>query len=127
VHFRRQSTSFADTCWTFRGRLWKSVVRSYLMSENFFEGGKLMWRVIVRISYFHDTGSKLRNNHVVPFFTALGLQNTATGTFESSAVDQLQAAALLSQVLQAIANPQQFNDVDSQAALKHLWVYIDRA
>src|SRR5258708_18798898 len=86
-----------------------------------------MWRVIVRISYFHDTGSRLRNNHVVPFFAALGLQNTATGTFESPAVDRHQAANQLSQVLQAIANPQQFNDVDAQAALNHLWVYVDRA
>lgn len=86
-----------------------------------------MWRVIVRISYFHDTGSGLRNNHVVPFFTALGLNNTATGTFESPAVDQVQAATQLSNVLNAIANPQQFKDVDSQAALKHLWVYIDKA
>jgi hypothetical protein len=86
-----------------------------------------MWRVIVRISYFHDTGSRLRNHHVVPFFGALGLQNTATGTFESQAVDQVQAANQLSQVLQAIANPQQFSDVDAQAALNHLWVYIDRA
>jgi len=86
----------------------------------------MMWRVIVRISYFHDTASRLRNNHVVPFFNALGLQNTATGTFESAAVNRVQAATQLSQVLQAIANPQQFNDVDAQAALKHLWVYIDR-
>ena len=86
-----------------------------------------MWRVIVRISYFHDVGSRLRNNHVVPFFAALGLRNTATGTFESPSVDRLQAANQLSQVLQAIANPQQFNDVDAQAALNHLWVYIDRA
>jgi hypothetical protein len=85
-----------------------------------------MWRVIVRISYFRDTGSGLRNHHVVPFFNAPGLQNTATGTFESDAVDQVQAANQLSQVLQAIANPQQFNDLDAQAALKHLWVYIDR-
>ena len=85
-----------------------------------------MWRVIVRISYFHDTQSRLRNNHVVPFFTALGLQNTATGTFESPAVNRVQAANQLSQVLQAIANPQQFSDVHGQAALKHLWVYIDR-
>jgi hypothetical protein len=71
-------------------------------------------------------GSRLRNNHVVPFFSALGLQNTATGTFESPAVDRDQAATQLSHVLHAIANPQQFNDVDAQAALKHLWVYIDR-
>ena len=86
-----------------------------------------MWCVVVRISYFHDAGSGLRNHHVVPFFQDLGLYNTATGTFESPAVDQIQAANTLSQVLQAIANPQQFNDVDAEAALKHLWVYIDKA
>ena len=74
-----------------------------------------MWRVIVRISYFHDTASRLRNHHVVPFFNALGLQNTATGTFESPALDQVQAATQLSQVLQAIANPQQFPEVHAQA------------
>ncbi len=85
-----------------------------------------MWRVIVRISYFHDSGSRLRNNHVVPFLTSLGLQNTATGTFESPAVDRIQAAHSLSLVLDAIADPQQFSDVDSQASLKHLWVYVDR-
>jgi hypothetical protein len=85
-----------------------------------------MWRVIVRISYFHDVGSALRNNHVVPFFTSLGLQNTATGTFESAAVSRSVAANQLSNVLQALANPQQFSDVDAKAALKHLWVYIDR-
>ena len=85
-----------------------------------------MWRVIVRVSYFRDTGSGLRNQHIVPFFNALGLQNTATGTFESAAVDSIRAATQLSNVLQALANPQQFHDVDPQVALKHLWVYIDR-
>ena len=85
-----------------------------------------MWRVIVRISYFNDRGSRLRN-HVVRFFNALRLRNTATGTFESPAVDQVQAANQLSRVLQAIANPQQFRDVDAQTALNHLWVYIDQA
>ena len=85
-----------------------------------------MWRVIVRISYFHDTGSALRNNHVVPLFASLGLENTATGTFEAAAVDQVDAANRLSEVLQAIANPQQFPDVHVRTALKHLWVYIDR-
>jgi hypothetical protein len=84
-----------------------------------------MWRVILRISYTSDIGSGLRNN-VVPIFQALGLHHTATGTFESSAVDRVQAATYLSQVLQAIANPQQFPEAHAQAVLKHLWVYIDR-
>lgn len=64
-----------------------------------------MRRVILRISYTGDFGSGLRNN-VVPIFQALGLQHAATGTFESPAVDRLQAANHLSEVLQAIANPQ---------------------
>ena len=84
-----------------------------------------MWRVISRISYTRDIGSGLRNR-VVPIFQALGLHHTATGTFESPAVDRVQAANHLSQVLQVIANPQQFPDVHTQAVLKHLWVYIDR-
>lgn len=63
-----------------------------------------MWRVIVRISYTHDTRSALRNNHVVPFFAAMGLRNTATGTFESDAVDPVDAATQLSSVLQAVAD-----------------------
>ena len=37
-----------------------------------------------------------------------------------------QATAQLSQVLQALANPQAIPGVDPQAALNHLWVYIDR-
>jgi hypothetical protein len=57
---------------------------------------------------------------------ALGLQHTATGTFESPAVDRVQAATHLSQVLQAIANPQQFPEIHAHAVLKHLWVYIDQ-
>src|SRR5438477_13177032 len=88
-------------------------------------GGQAMWRVILRISYTSDIGSGLRNN-VVPILQALGLHHTATGTFESAAVDRAQAANHLSHVLQAIADPQQFPEVHAQAVLKHLWVYIDR-
>jgi len=85
-----------------------------------------MWRVIIRIGYFNDVGSRLRGR-VVQFFNNMGLQNTATGTFESAAVPRAQAAAQLASVLQAIANPQQFPLVDPICELKHLWMYIDRA
>jgi hypothetical protein len=84
-----------------------------------------MWRVIVRISFFHDSGSRLRN-HLAPLFTAMGLQNTHTGTWESAAVGLAQAAIQMSNILQAVANPQAIPAVDPQAALNHLWVYIDR-
>ena len=74
-----------------------------------------MWRVIVRVSYFHDSQSRLRN-HVAALFVAMGLQNTHTGTWESPAVPLAQAAARLSQVMQALANPQAVPGVDPQAA-----------
>ncbi len=85
-----------------------------------------MWRVIVRISFFRDRGSRLRN-YLAPLFTAMGLQNTHTGTWESAAVGLAQAAAQMNLVLQALANPPQtVPGVHPQAALNHLWVYIDR-
>jgi hypothetical protein len=56
----------------------------------------------------------------------MGLYNTNTGTWESAAVPLTQASAQLSQILQTLADPQAVPDVDSQAALNHLWVYIDR-
>src|SRR5947209_15115666 len=88
--------------------------------------GRPMWRVIVRISFFHDCGSRLRN-HLAPMFAAMGLQNTHTGTWESATVGLAQAAAQMNLVLQAVANPQAVPGVDPQAALNHPWVSIDRA
>jgi hypothetical protein len=85
-----------------------------------------MWRVIIRIGYFNDVGSRLRSR-VVQLFNSRGLQNTATGTFESGAVPRAQATAQLTQVLQAIADPQQYPEVNATCELKHLWMYIDRA
>ena len=84
-----------------------------------------MWRVIVRISFFHDHGSRLRN-HLVPMFAAMGLRNTHTGTWESPAAGLVQTTAQMTLVFQALANPQAIPGVDPQAALNHLWVYIDR-
>src|SRR5689334_18100132 len=86
---------------------------------------RFMWRVIIRISFFHDTGSRLRN-HLAPMFAAMGLQNTLTGTWESPGVGLAQAATQMNLVLQACANPQTVPGIDIQAALNHLWVYIDR-
>jgi hypothetical protein len=84
-----------------------------------------MWRVIIRVSYFSDSQSRLRN-YVATLFAAMGLQNTNTGTWESPAVPLAQAATRLAQVLQTLANPQAVPGVDPQAALNHLWVYLDR-
>jgi len=80
----------------------------------------------VRISFFRDRGSRLRN-YLAALFTAMGLQNTRTGTWESPAVGLAQAATQMNLVLQALANPQAVPGVHPQATLNHLWVYIDRA
>jgi len=84
-----------------------------------------MWRVIVRISFFHDRGSRLRN-FLVPMFTEMGLQNTHTGTWESASVDLAQAVTQMTLVLEAVADPRSVPGVDPQTELNHLWVYIDR-
>ncbi len=85
-----------------------------------------MWRVIVRISFFHDTGSRLRN-FLAPIFNNMGLQNTITGTWESAGVDLSQAWIQMSNLFQVISNPQAIPGVDPQVALNHIWIYIDRA
>lgn len=85
-----------------------------------------MWRVIIRISFFHDIGSRLRN-HLATLFTGMGLVNTQTGTWESPAVEPKIAAARLSQVLSAVAESRNVPGVDPLAELNHFWVYIDRA
>lgn len=79
----------------------------------------------MRISFFHDYGSRLRN-HLAPMFAATGLQNTHTGTWESAAVGLAQAATQMNLVFQAVADPQTVPGVDPQAERNHLWVYIDR-
>src|SRR5262245_65506168 len=84
-----------------------------------------MWRVIIRISFFHDTGSRLRN-HLAPLFNAMGLQNTITGTWESPGVGLARAVAQMNLVLQALANPQVVPGIDPQAALNHRRVNIHR-
>jgi hypothetical protein len=86
-----------------------------------------MWRVIVRISYTGDTNSFLRNNYIMNFFNAMGLQRTATGTFESQAVDPVQAAQQLGSVLRVLSITPHLPDIAPGATLQHLWVYIDRA
>ena len=74
-----------------------------------------MWRVIIRISYFHDYQSRLRN-HIATLFTAMGLNNMNTGTWESASVPLAQASVQLSQILQTLADPQAVAGVDPQAA-----------
>lgn len=85
-----------------------------------------MWRVILRNPYTSDLGSGLRNN-IVPIVQALGLSTPRPRRSSPAGVDRARAASHLAQVLQALADSQQFPEVHAQAVLKHLWVYIYRA
>ena len=85
-----------------------------------------MWRVIVRVSYFSDHQSRLRN-HVAGLFATMGLQNTNTGTWESPAVPLTLAATQMGQILQTLADPRALGiGIGPHTALNHFWVYIDR-
>ena len=83
------------------------------------------WRVIVRFSFERDQGSKLRNQ-IAAALNACGVQNTNTGTWESSAASPSAAAHHLSEVLKALAVVSEEAAGDS-VDLDHIWVYIDRA
>lgn len=85
-----------------------------------------MWRVIVRISFFHDFGSRLRN-HLAVLFAEMGLANTRTGTWESDRVEPLLAAERLGRILAAVADVRSVTGADPSAELNHFWIYIDRA
>lgn len=85
----------------------------------------MSWRVIVRVGLTQDTGSIVRNGALVPELVAMGLHNTATGTWEASFATEALAAARLSNVLAVLARPTAINGADPAVRLKHLWVYID--
>ena len=81
----------------------------------------MLYRVIVRVSYTNDTRSVIRNT-LLPLMLAAGLQNTATGTWESDATEFAQAADSLAGNTK-ISRRNQYAD---GTFLKHVWIYIDR-
>ena len=84
----------------------------------------MAWRVIVRLGLTQDTGSIVRNGALVPELQAMGLHNTATGTWEASFTTEALAAARLSNVLAVVARPAAIKGADPAVRLKHLWVYL---
>lgn len=82
----------------------------------------MAWRVIVRFSLNADQGSVVRNI-IANILANNGIVNTATGTWESSAMLEPQAATTLGQVMTQLANAPALN---MGAQLDHLWIYVDR-
>lgn len=85
------------------------------------EGDNMLYRVIVRVSYTNDTRSVIRNT-LLPLMLAAGLQNTATGTWESDATEFAQAADSLAGILNSLGGLEYADGT----FLKHVWIYIDR-
>ena len=84
------------------------------------------WRVVVRFSLNSDGTSALRNS-VAALLQANGINRTTTGTWESAAIPEVQAAQCISSVLTQLANPTSVNGASPAAHLDHVWVYMDAA
>lgn len=84
------------------------------------------WRVIIRFSLNNDTTSA-RRNAVASLLQANGINRTATGTWESAAIPEAQAAQCIADVLTQLANPTGVGGVNPAAQLDHVWVYMDAA
>lgn len=80
-----------------------------------------MWRVIVRIGYFND-GSSLLRNRIALLLEQLGLLNTDTGTWEAITATPADVANQLGAALTELARAQGAGG----GVLEHLWVYVDR-
>lgn len=84
------------------------------------------WRVIVRFSLNSDPTSALRNS-VANLLQANGINRTATGTWESTALPANQAATCISQVISQLGNPGTVGGVNPNAHMDHVWMYMDAA
>jgi len=83
------------------------------------------WRVIIRMSFDQDKGSKLRNP-ISKCLGECGIRLTKTmGTWEGAAVSRQEAAQQLAKVFGLLADPSQVRPRRS-TQLDHLWIYIDR-
>ena len=94
--------------------------------DSTIKGLIMTWRVIVRFSLNSDGTSALRNS-VAALLQANGINRTTTGTWESAAIPQAQAAQCISSVLTQLANPTAVTGVNPVAHLDHVWVYMDAA
>jgi hypothetical protein len=82
----------------------------------------MAWRVIVRFSLNYDQSSVVRN-HIARILEDSGIENTATGTWESPGLPEMQAAETLANVMTELAKAPMLN---SGAHLDHLWIYVHR-
>lgn len=87
----------------------------------------MSWRVIVRFSLNGDGGNSALRNTIASILQTHGIARTATGTWESAALQPVDAAACMAQVVTQLANPGTVTGVNPAAHLDHIWIYIDTA
>jgi hypothetical protein len=86
----------------------------------------MTWRVIVRMSFDNDKGSRLRYR-AEKCLAECGIKfSKSTGTWEGSDVTPAEAAKQFRIVFALLSDPNQIAGV-RRARLDHLWIYIDRA
>jgi hypothetical protein len=98
------------------------------VSRLFVIGGDICmkWRVIVRMSFNNDKGSRLRYR-VEQCLAACGIKRSRmTATWEGNAVSALEASKQFETVFKLLADPTKIAG-PRPARLDHLWIYIDRA
>lgn len=84
--------------------------------------GAAMFRVIIRVSFNGDAGSKLRNALALDNPATYGLTNSSTGMYEGNAVTAPQLAAIM-QRLGMLGVPTSVA-AGTPATLDHFMVYV---
>jgi hypothetical protein len=81
----------------------------------------MAWRVIVRFSLDKDRNSVVRNQ-IAKILDDSGINKTATGTWESKELDEMQAAKTLADVVTGLAKAPRLK---RGTHLDHFWIYVD--
>jgi len=85
----------------------------------------MKWRVIIKISFNDDRGSRLRCR-VAECLEPSGIKFMRhSSTWEGPAVSPQEAAKQLARVLALVSDPQA--EGIRRSRLDHLWIYIDRS
>jgi hypothetical protein len=86
----------------------------------------MKWRVIIRMSFTYDRGSRLRYR-VEKSLAECGIRLIkTTGTWESHAVSAQEAAKMFQEVFALLSGLAESGQ-HGRGRLNHLWIYIDRA
>jgi hypothetical protein len=85
----------------------------------------MKWRVIIKVSFNYDRGSKLRYR-LAECLDACGIKfSRQSSTWEGQAVSPQECAKQLHTVFTLLSDPKAAGI--RRASLDHIWIYIDHA